>query len=483
MIARETLKDKVLGCWYGKNIGGTLGAPFEWKRQINDVEFYTQDLGGKALPNDDLDLQLMWLAACEEQQMNISARTLGYYFGLYLTPHWAEYGVAKANLRAGIQPPYSGQVNNNYRNSCGSYIRSEIWACICAGDPYRAAKYMIMDSSVDHGGSGEGTYAAVFVAAMDAAAFVTGDIRALIDCGLSFIPEDCKIRRVTDFVTDCYDRGVDWVKTRDEVIRRFGGAPMRHVGRRGTMENVISERDRREGLDCGILGDDVAGNIGLMVLALVYGEGDFGKTLCTAVNCGEDTDCTAATAGSILGIIGGKSGIPEKWIEPIGNAIVTLTIDVPDLCRYIPKTVDELTDRVLKLNEKEACEFVDGDLGCTPLERDNLYRHADSIAYSFPSFDVYVSYPDGMEMRDGGVTVRVDIANKYRVFENIDYVWLTDGVTADKKSGRFSLSSRVYGTAAASETFRFSGESGGKAVLLLEMQGKAFPMSVPVTIL
>ena len=33
---------KVLGCWLGKNIGGTLGAPFEWRRQVNDVSFYTQ---------------------------------------------------------------------------------------------------------------------------------------------------------------------------------------------------------------------------------------------------------------------------------------------------------------------------------------------------------------------------------------------------------------------------------------------------------
>jgi hypothetical protein len=56
-------RDKVLGCWLGKNIGGTLGAPFECKRGVFPVEFYTQDTHGEPLPNDDLDLQLVWLNA------------------------------------------------------------------------------------------------------------------------------------------------------------------------------------------------------------------------------------------------------------------------------------------------------------------------------------------------------------------------------------------------------------------------------------
>ena len=61
----ETYKDKTLGCWVGKNIGGVFGAPFEGKRQINDIDFYTQDILNDPPPNDDLDLQIVWLAAVE----------------------------------------------------------------------------------------------------------------------------------------------------------------------------------------------------------------------------------------------------------------------------------------------------------------------------------------------------------------------------------------------------------------------------------
>ena len=47
-------------------------------------------------------------------------------------------------------------------------------------------------------------------------------------------------------------------------------------------------------------------NIGITVLGLLYGEGDFDKTICLAANCGEDADCTAATAGALFGIIRGE---------------------------------------------------------------------------------------------------------------------------------------------------------------------------------
>ena len=64
-LDRAKFRDKVLGCWYGKSIGGTLGAPFETSRQMNDVKFYPPEINGNPLPNDDLDLQLVWLSAVE----------------------------------------------------------------------------------------------------------------------------------------------------------------------------------------------------------------------------------------------------------------------------------------------------------------------------------------------------------------------------------------------------------------------------------
>ena len=87
-INRQEYRDKVLGCWTGKNIGGTLGAPLEGRRELFDVTFYTQDLRGNPVPNDDLDLQLAWLRAVDELgPQNINSKTLGEYWISWVTPH------------------------------------------------------------------------------------------------------------------------------------------------------------------------------------------------------------------------------------------------------------------------------------------------------------------------------------------------------------------------------------------------------------
>lgn len=198
-----TYKDKVMGCWAGKNIGGVLGAPFEGRRQVNDISFYTQDLSMGPPPNDDLDLQIIWLAAVERYGRNVNASILGEYWLSYCIPNWVEYGTGKANLRAGLQPPLSGLIDNTYKDSCGCYIRSEIWACLAPGNPDLAARYAYEDAIVDH--EGEGMYGEIFFAALQSAAFVESDKRTLIDIALSYIPEESATAKAILKALECYD--------------------------------------------------------------------------------------------------------------------------------------------------------------------------------------------------------------------------------------------------------------------------------------
>ena len=97
-------RDKVRACWLGKNIGGTLGAPFECIRGVYDISYYTHDLSLGVLPNDDLDLQLVWLNAAEEYGKNVNAEILGEYWISYVTADWSEYGAGKINMRYGLMP-------------------------------------------------------------------------------------------------------------------------------------------------------------------------------------------------------------------------------------------------------------------------------------------------------------------------------------------------------------------------------------------
>ena len=105
ILQLNELRDKLAGCWTGKNVGGVLGAPFECKRMIPNVDFYVQDLTQGPPANDDLDLQIVWLAAVERYGRNVNASILGEYWLSFVIPNWVEYGTGKTNLRAGLVPP------------------------------------------------------------------------------------------------------------------------------------------------------------------------------------------------------------------------------------------------------------------------------------------------------------------------------------------------------------------------------------------
>jgi ADP-ribosylglycohydrolase len=360
-----------MGCWAGKNIGGVLGAPFEGKRQVNKVDFYTQDLSKGPPPNDDLDLQIVWLAAVERYGRNVNAAILGEYWLSFVIPNWVEYGTGKANLRAGLEPPLAGLIDNVYKDSCGCFIRSELWACLAPGRPQLAARYAYEDAIVDH--QGEGMYGEVFCAAIQSAAFVESDSLKLVDIGLSYIPPEGAVARCIKKAVECYRNKVDFYEARKRIHNEAPGT----FGIQGCKLSEIPQ-EGNEGMETGAPGFDAPENVGFTIAALLYGEGDFGKSLCLANSCGEDTDCTCGTLGALLGIIAGASTLPEKWTKPVDDKIVTLCIDKTSRGVWIPETVTQLTDRVIRAAPlflgQELCDiFADGGMRISCLEGKDLY--------------------------------------------------------------------------------------------------------------
>ncbi len=336
-LSIKTYLDKMRGCWLGKNIGGTLGSPFECKQGVVDLDYYTHDLSLGVLPNDDLDLQLVWLLAVEQYGKKVNAEILANYWLTHIVPDWAEYGMSKRNLRAGMLPSISGGYHNPYCESNGAWIRSELWACLAPGHPEIATAYAYEDAIVDH--KGEGVYAEVFCAAMQSAAFVESNVETLIDIALTYIPKDCDIARVVAFIRECAkDESLDWKAARKKLLMAFpstfGNAPLPGE----TLDPDIK---------FGELGYDAPANIGIMLLGHYYGGGDFSRAICIAAGCCEDADCTAGTLAALYGIIYGTAGIDEKWLTPIGDEIKTKSVDTTKL--HICETVTELCDRVLRL--------------------------------------------------------------------------------------------------------------------------------------
>lgn len=319
-LNEEWLRDKIYACWLGKNIGGTLGMPFEGKTEINNISFYTNLKPNEPSANDDLDLQILWLKTMEENNGRVNAYTLGKYWLKYVPVDWNEYGVGKENMKLGIMPPLSGEYNNSkWKTSNGAWIRSEIWACLAPGNPMLAAKFAWEDACVDHGVA-EGTIAEIFTASLESAAFIEQDRDKLIAFALSMIPENSETAIAIRKAVEARKDGKDWQTAREEVIK-------------------VTE-------DLGWF--QAPRNVAFTMIGFLWGDGDFGKSICIAVNCGDDTDCTGATLGSILGLIGGTKAIPAKWREPIGEKIINVAISGFEA----PKDINALTDKTLAMAKK-----------------------------------------------------------------------------------------------------------------------------------
>ncbi|MBE5782886.1 MAG: ADP-ribosylglycohydrolase family protein [Clostridiales bacterium] len=318
-LSKEELRDRIYACWIGKNIGGTLGTPYEGTRELLDIEGFAS-AAGEPLPNDDLDLQLVWLRAVNDLGPDaINSKVLGEYWTSFINPNWNEYGVCKANMRQGILPPMSGEYNNTlWRNSNGAWIRTEVWACLYPACPEKAIRLSYEDASVDHG-FGEGTYAAIFVAAVESAAFVVKDFNQLLDIGLSKIPDDCRVARAINLVRKAHAEGIDWKTCREMIVK--------------------------DSEDLGWF--QAPANVAYVVLGLLYGECDFKKSMILAINCGDDTDCTGATLGSILGIKDGMAGIPKDWMAYIGEGIKSICLTNGH--GAYPQDCTTLTDCILSL--------------------------------------------------------------------------------------------------------------------------------------
>jgi hypothetical protein len=408
----ELFRDKVLGCWTGKNIGGTLGTPFEGSREMNDVTFYRQNLAGAPAPNDDLDLQLVWLQAAEENGVDrLTPRLLGEYWVNFITGPWNEYSVGKLNIRNGLYPPLSGSCNNErWKNSNGAWIRSEIWACLFPGSPDEAIRFAYMDACADH--AGEGVYAEIFTAAIESAAFIVADIRMLIDIGLAKIPDDSKLAQTIRLARELYDQKADFRAARDQIVE-FNA-------------------------DFGWF--QAPANLGFVVLALLYGEGDFGRSVTLAVNCGDDTDCTGATVGALLGIIMGRSAIPPEWIAPIGESILTVAISKHGM--QAPETLAELTDRVIRLARTTAAAnpalfaISEAPTAVTDRHLQTLVDGAPAAAlrrqspfelvFDLPFMELAVDYDHGPAVRPGEAKkLTIRCRNCRFAEENVHLRWLT----------------------------------------------------------
>lgn len=208
------------------------------------------------------------------------------------------------NLSSGIPAPRSGQAAQNgmvVAEQIGGQIFIDTWGLICPGDWRRAAAYAQKAASV--GWDRNGVYGGMFVAACVSAAFTQPTAQDILEKGLSVIPEDCAYARMARDVRRFHQvHPQDWRACLAYIQRQYGS-------------------DRYPGW-CHIIP-----NGAILVLALLYGEGDFTRTLNIGNMCGFDTDCNVGNLGAILGVLNGLDGIDlKKWRDEINDFLACSSV-------------------------------------------------------------------------------------------------------------------------------------------------------------
>lgn len=330
-VDKKALQSKIHGAWMGRICGCMLGKTVEGIRTNELVPLlkktdnypmhryiYRADTGGENCAGfkysfthrpfvDEID----GMPIDDDTNYVILAQVIIEQYGREFTPYdvsraWltcqsknaycTAERVAFCNFVKGYAPPESATYKNPYREWIGAQIRGDYFGYINPGNPELAAEMAWRDASVSH--IKNGIYGEMFVAAMLAAAAVTSNIEEIILCGLGQIPHTSRLYEEILSVLDGFKSGV----TSKECFER-----------------IHAKYD--EYTDYGWCHTNP--NAMIVAASLLYGNGDYGRTICMAVETGYDTDCNGATAGSVFGMAYGIDSIPEYWTRPMKDTLHT----------------------------------------------------------------------------------------------------------------------------------------------------------------
>lgn len=239
--------------------------------------------------DDDLAYTLLGLLILEEYGFGFTSEHVGQAWLKYLPMACTAEDVALKNLKQGLKPPATATTDNPYSEWIGADIRSDPWGYGAAGRPELAAELAWRDARVSH--TRNGIYGAMFFSAVIAAAFACNTVEEAIAAGLGQIPARCDLADMIHQTLGWCAQDGDWETTTERILDAC-----KHMSGVHTINNAA-----------------------LTVAGLVYAEGDFELAITRTVMGGLDTDCTGATAGSIMGTLLGAQAVPPAWMEPLGD--------------------------------------------------------------------------------------------------------------------------------------------------------------------
>ncbi len=365
-ISKSALRDKIHGYWIGQLVGNYVGFPFEnlysddaipilvdryynfgdldsinLKMNTEDRRGYVNILAhamGGAFSDDDTDIEFVTLHAIEQHGLDLDYQQMAAAWKKHINRFiWSANRKARDLMDEGLTPPATGSKENNpYWYRITSQLVNEIWGVLYPGMTKLAgaraewgAKIMCDDWA---------THVTKAYGIMYSAAFFESDIREVVKIAIEQLPAESPFRKGVEKVQRWHQTHTDWRDTRALIHQHY----FTHI-------------------DDFEVPYPVAGSIvnGLSaVMALLYGNGDFTKTVAIATSAGYDCDNQAATCGGLIGVLNGAQMIPQRfthhlpsrgsWQVPFNNQYINYSRD--DLPNY--NEISEIIDRILMITER-----------------------------------------------------------------------------------------------------------------------------------
>ena len=353
-VNKDTLEDKIKGAWFGRVAGCLLGKPVEGMKydkltpllkMTNNYPMHRYILNsdltddvcnaiGEWIKNGCYIDVLDGMPVDDDTNYVVMAQLLVDSYGRNFTPKnvssmwiWLQSKnayctaerVAFRNFVMGYDPPDSASYKNPYREWIGAQIRGDYFGYINPGNPQEAADMAYRDASISH--VKNGIYGEMFASAMIAAAAVCNDIKSVILAGLAQIPKTSRLYDSVNKIIEMHSNGANY----DDCISYIH-----------SIRNDKNEHDW-----CHTIS-----NAMIVAAALLCGDGDFGKSVCMAVQAAFDTDCNGATVGSVIGMMNGFEAIDPVWTAPLKDTLHTsiFGVDTVSISECAHKTMNHIKE-------------------------------------------------------------------------------------------------------------------------------------------
>ncbi len=386
VISHDDLIDKLSGFWIGQLLGNYIGFPFE-NRYVEEPlpifvdRIYTANYDGEpalminvrdrrghipimasalqgAFSDDDTDIEFITLHAVEKYGLDITYPEITQMWKTHINNFiYVANREARSLMDKGLVAPDTGRKENNSNwFQIDSQLVNEIWSAFYPGMTKQAAGRALWGARITN--DDWGTHPTIAYGAMISAAFFEKDVQMLVEIGIEAVPSEGPFAEGIRDVVQWHSDHDDWRDTRKLIHDKY------YAYKKGSYEAPVS---RVSSLVNGLAG----------VMAVLYGEGDFMKTVGIATSAGYDCDNQAATTGGLIGVLNGLSGMGEaaiahsvslptrgRWTEPFNNSYVNITREEVRLRTPISEIVQRIAAiaKTAILENGGRMEIRDGDV-------------------------------------------------------------------------------------------------------------------------